>query len=249
MESEKPPIEQPSVPHRKDEICFPDNEDIDDEISTQMTQSYSEISFKSEASQGEDSSLAPVESIPLAEQMLQRPASLSYDRNLSLTKSLNLDGTIHREGNMTHFVTDNLEYKIKLSSPVSKKGDTPSSSSKGSTPISLYRHNMLPQVGLLDLGLLQDLEYEAQRMATSIDSLTENLCEILQSISSLTAQNVDVYKDAVIKMSEAMDSNIKSMYTMMAKAEEVTIAMKSVQGYAQRISDIKRLVDLFESHL
>ncbi|KAL3270962.1 hypothetical protein HHI36_021465 [Cryptolaemus montrouzieri] len=250
----QPPTQPLKKPDEPEEMYIPDNDDIEEEMSAQMTQSYSEISFKSGASPGdEDDSYPPsVGSLPLVEQMLQRPATLSYDRNFPLTKPmppLNLDGTVHREGNMTHFVTDNLEYKIKLSSPVSKKGDTPSSGSKSGTPLSIYRTSTIPQVGLLDLGLLQDLEYEAQRMATSIDSLTENLCEILQSISSLTAQNVDVYKDAVTKMSEAMDSNIKSMYTMMAKTEEVTVAMKSVQGYAQRIKDIRRLVDLFESYL
>jgi methyl-accepting chemotaxis protein len=104
-------------------------------------------------------------------------------------------------------------------------------------------------VGQLDSGLLNDLECEAQKMATSIDNLTENLCGILHSISSITADNVDVYKNAVSKMSDAMDSNIKSMYTMMAKTEEVTQAMKSVQTHATRIKEIKRLVDLFESYV
>ncbi|KAJ8975182.1 hypothetical protein NQ317_001831 [Molorchus minor] len=53
-------------------------------------------------------------------------------------------------------------------------------------------------------------------------------------------------KNAVTKMSDAMDLNIKSMYTMMAKAEEVTQSMKIVEGHAVRIKEIKRLVDLFE---
>ncbi|XP_044762963.1 BLOC-1-related complex subunit 6 [Coccinella septempunctata] len=232
------------------EPTYPDNDDMEEEISAQMTQSYSEISFKSDPSPGEeDISLPGSSTVPLAEQIMQRPATLAYDRNFTPNKPSNLEGTFHREGNMTHYVTDNLEYKIKLSSPVSKKSDGNSMSSKGSTPMSLHRRNVFPQMGLPNVGLLQDLEYEAQSMATSIDALTENLCEILQSISSLTAQNVDIYKDAVTKMSEAMDSNIKSMYTMMAKAEEVSKAMKNVQGYAQRIKDIRRLVDLFESYL
>ncbi|KAJ8964204.1 hypothetical protein NQ317_016350 [Molorchus minor] len=72
-------------------------------------------------------------------------------------------------------------------------------------------------------------------MATSVDNLIENLCGILHSISSITADNVDVYKNAVTKMSDAMDLNIKSMYTMMAKAEEVTQSMKIVEGHAVRI--------------
>lgn len=58
-------------------------------------------------------------------------------------------------------------------------------------------------------------------------------------ISSITADNVDVYKNAVSKMSDAMDSNIKSMYTMMAKAEEVTQAMKIVEGHAVRMYPLR----------
>lgn len=40
----------------------------------------------------------------------------------------------------------------------------------------------MPQIGQIDIGLLNDLECEAQRMATSIDNLTENLCGILHSV-------------------------------------------------------------------
>lgn len=37
----------------------------------------------------------------------------------------------------------------------------------------------------VDSVLLRDLELEAQRLATSIDSLTENLCGILHSVRLL----------------------------------------------------------------
>lgn len=33
-----------------------------------------------------------------------------------------MEGTVSRDGDMTHFVAENLEYKIKLSSPITKKG-------------------------------------------------------------------------------------------------------------------------------
>lgn len=100
----------------------------DDEISQQMTASYSEISFKSEQSPDnpddtEDDMLAglSLETLPIEEHILQRPVTLSCGRKRPLGP-LNLEGTIHVEGNMTHFVTEDLEYKIKLSSPVTKKG-------------------------------------------------------------------------------------------------------------------------------
>lgn len=37
----------------------------------------------------------------------------------------------------------------------------------------------------IDYVLLSDLECEAQRLATSIDNLTENLCGILHSVSEI----------------------------------------------------------------
>jgi len=233
---------QPPVP-KHDENHFDEGEiEGDDEVSQQMTASYSEISFKSEQSpeENEVSLSLTMDPLPLADEILQRPVTLPCERNVPASKPfrpLNLEGTVHVEGNMTHFVTEDLEYKIKLSSPVAKKGDTPPlpGNSKSGTPNTLYRQLLVPQVGVFDAGLLNDLESEAQRMATSIDNLTENLCGILHSISSITADNVDIYKDAVSKMSDAMDGNIKSMYTMMAKAEEVTQAMKAVQAHATRM--------------
>lgn len=55
--------------------------------------------------------------------------------------------------------------------------------SRTCTPSSLYRQLLVPQVGQLDTTLINDLECEAQRMATSIDNLIENLCGILHSVS------------------------------------------------------------------
>ncbi|XP_022915060.1 BLOC-1-related complex subunit 6 isoform X2 [Onthophagus taurus] len=199
-------MKEPNQTIRPKSLKPEDNDDNDDDISQQMTASYSEISFKSGLSPDEPNDV------------LKRPVTLCDD-----TKGL---------GPLT---LEDLEYKIKISSPQAK--NTPTHS----------RHPK--QIGSLDVGLLNDLEIEAQHLATSVDNLTENLCGILHSISSITADNVDVYKNAVSKMSDDMDANIKSMYTMMAKAEEVTQTMKSVDAHANRVKEIKRLVDLFESYL
>lgn len=92
-----------------------------------MTASYSEISFKSGLSPEIDVPLAALtmDPMPLSEHIRQRPVTLPCDRNIPSCRPLgplNLEGTVHVEGNMTHFVAEDLEYKIKLSSPVAKKG-------------------------------------------------------------------------------------------------------------------------------
>lgn len=218
-------------------------EDMDDEISARMTASYSEISFHSDQGQADEQGKAAGPS---------RPYNLPESRKQEKFP-LDLDGHVRYEGDMTHYVADDLEFKIKLSSPITKRGETPvfgsSSASRSSTPSGkLYRQILAPQIGQIDITVLNDLEYEAQKIAQSVDNLIENLSSILHSNSSLTAENMEVYKDAVGKTCDAMDNNIKSMYTILAKGEEVSQAMIPVQAQAARIAEIKRLLQIFENN-
>ncbi|VVD03980.1 unnamed protein product [Leptidea sinapis] len=220
-----------------------DEGDMDDDISAKMTASYSEISFHSDNGQSDDI-VMPGPS---------RPYNLPSENRKQDKMPLDIDGHVRYEGDMTHYVADNLEFKIKLSSPVTKKGETPvfgsSSASRSSTPSGkLYRQILAPQIGQIDITVLNDLEHEAQKIAQSVDNLIENLSSILHSNSSLTAENMDVYKDAVGKTCDAMDNNIKSMYTILAKGEEVSQSMVPVEAQAARIAEIKRLLLMFESN-
>lgn len=68
-----------------------------------------------------------------------------------------------------------------------------------------------------------------------MDNLTENLCNLLHSISSITADNVESHKNAVNKLTDCMDGNIKSMYTIMAKTEEISNAMRPTGQLSARM--------------
>lgn len=216
--------------------------DLEEEISARMTASYSEISFHSDQEHPEEQERVAGPS---------RPFDLPSENRKQEKLPLDIDGHVRYEGDMTHYVADDLEFKIKLSSPIAKRGETPvfgsSSASRSSTPSGkLYKQILAPQIGQIDITVLHDLEYEAQRIAQSVDNLIENLSSILHSNSLLTAENMEVYKDAVGKTCDAMDNNIKSMYTILAKGEEVSQAMIPVQAQAARIAEIKRLLQLFE---
>ncbi|KAL0871391.1 hypothetical protein ABMA27_005123 [Loxostege sticticalis] len=219
--------------------------DMDEDISARMTASYSEISFHSDQGLGAEDQKAAGPS---------RPYDLPSENRKQDKFPLDMDGHVRYEGDMTHYVADDLEFKIKLSSPITKRGETPvfgssTSASRSSTPSGkLYRQILAPQIGQIDITVLNDLEYEAQRIAQSVDNLIENLSSILHSNSSLTAENMEVYKDAVGKTCDAMDNNIKSMYTILAKGEEVSQAMIPVQAQAARIAEIKRLLQIFENN-
>lgn len=160
---------------------------------------------------------------------------------------LQLEGTVMQDGDMVLFVAEDLENKIKLSSPVTKKGETPSfPGSRSSTPC-LYRQALTPQLPLLDHNVLNELEMEARKVATSVDALTENLAAILHSASALTVGCLETYRDAVCKTCDAVDHNVKSMYQLMAKCEELSKSMGPVYKLAEQIKEMKRMLELFES--
>lgn len=52
---------------------------------------------------------------------------------------------------------------------------------------------------------------------------------------------MDTYKNAVNKLTDCMDANIKTMYTVMAKTEELSNKMKNTEALAARM-----LVEIFE---
>jgi hypothetical protein len=46
----------------------------------------------------------------------------------------------------------------------------------------------------VDPALVEDIERQARRLATDVDSVVENLSCILQSISALTVDTVETYR-------------------------------------------------------
>lgn len=140
---------------------------------------------------------------------------------------------------MKHYIAEDLQYQIKIASPTSQQSPFNNLPKQLSTTLP-------PQ---MDINTLADLEIEAQYLAANIDNLTENLTNLLHSISAITADNVEVYKSSVSKLTDVIDANIKSMYSIIAKSEEISKSMKKAEQLAVRIKDIRRLVDMFEQTL
>lgn len=151
-----------------------------------------------------------------------------------------LPGTLILEGDVVTFVAEDLQEKIRLSSPLSIP------SSRVSTP-SLYRQTLQLQVPLVDAGVLADLEAHATSVASGVHNMLENLSGTVQSISSLTVDCMEAYEKSVCKTCDMVDSNIKSMYQLMAKCEELNNSMKLLHKVSEEIKEIKRLLDLFEN--
>ena len=52
----------------------------------------------------------------------------------------------------------------------------------------------------MDPNLIMALENDARHLATSVDNLVENLSGVLQSISAITVETVETYRDGVCKV-------------------------------------------------
>ncbi|XP_059099039.1 uncharacterized protein LOC131893112 [Tigriopus californicus] len=99
----------------------------------------------------------------------------------------------------------------------------------------------------IDPLLLASLENDARLLATSVDGLVENLSGILQSISALTVETIETYRDGVCKTCDEVDNNIKSMYQVMAKVEELNKSMAPAYKLGEQLKEIKRLLDMYEA--
>uniref|UniRef100_A0A0A9Z6H9 Uncharacterized protein C17orf59 n=1 Tax=Lygus hesperus TaxID=30085 RepID=A0A0A9Z6H9_LYGHE len=191
------------------------------EMMDEMTASYSEIC---EQDSQLPAQVTPAERPKVLDLLATTQVSSQEDR---LSR---LDGQVMKDGEMISFVADDLETKIKLSSPIA------------------YVEPMWnSQLSEGEAKLLEELEVEASILAASVDSLTENLAETLHGISALTVDSLEVYRDVVCKTCDSVDTNIKAMYQLMAKCEEMSKSMCSVSKLAAHIKHIKHLLDLLEA--
>uniref|UniRef100_A0A1B6L3N0 BLOC-1-related complex subunit 6 C-terminal helix domain-containing protein n=1 Tax=Graphocephala atropunctata TaxID=36148 RepID=A0A1B6L3N0_9HEMI len=241
--------------------------DFDEETVHGMTASYTEISFNIQSSEQDDSLLednsgssretAATEDamrtedtaerpnkLPLNDDNSQQSSSKSSSTNRAVEFLNQLNGTVTQDGEMVLFVAEDLENKIKLSSPVSKSEETAMWSS--GMPW-LYRQTLSSNVPAVDSSILTNLETEIGKIATSIDSLIENLAGISHSMSALTVECLEAYRDVVCKTCDAIDLNIKYMYQLMAKCEELSKSMKPIYKLAEHIKEMKHFLEIFEN--
>jgi len=101
----------------------------------------------------------------------------------------------------------------------------------------------------LDPTAIEDIERHARYLAHCVDSMVENLSGVLQSASGSTVQTLETYRDGVCKTCDEVDNNIKSMYQLMAKVEELNKSMSPAYKVSEQIKELKQLLDLYESCL
>ncbi|KAI1708478.1 BLOC-1-related complex sub-unit 6 domain-containing protein [Ditylenchus destructor] len=99
-----------------------------------------------------------------------------------------------------------------------------------------------------DAAVLIDLEAHARSISSNLDMVLRDIRGSLRGMSDVTLESSQIFSSAIGSSCDAVDASIKSTYTMLAKAEELNSSMEGVRKFSQQVRDIKRLLDLFETH-
>lgn len=109
------------------------------------------------------------------------------------------------------------------------------------------QESCLSETPPVDPEALRDLESRANDIAGNLDHLLTSLGNNLKAMSHVSTECLDAYSTCVDHMSETVDVNVKAMYTLIARCEELNASLKPVQHMAEQIKDIKKTLDIFEA--
>ncbi|XP_072536956.1 BLOC-1-related complex subunit 6 [Salminus brasiliensis] len=165
-------------------------------------------------------------------------------RRATISSALELEGTVSHDGDLTHFITKNLEQKIKMSSRPSLDTDSDCSGPVVRGRGSLRRPADIPPI---DPSVLLDLHKHTQEVAHSVEMMLRSLNGTIQNMTALSVGYIQTYRDSVDSLGESVDMSIKGMYTLMARCEELDRSMQPIQALAAQIRDIKRTLDTLEA--
>uniref|UniRef100_A0A915CSX7 Transcription initiation factor TFIID subunit 2 n=1 Tax=Ditylenchus dipsaci TaxID=166011 RepID=A0A915CSX7_9BILA len=135
--------------------------------------------------------------------------------------------------------------EAKGASPISNNSlaGTPKSPSHRNPHARRKSGDLIP-----DSSILIDLEAHARSISSNIDMVLRDLRGSLRGMSDLTLESTQVFSSSIGSACDVVDTSIKATYTMLAKSEELNSSMEGVHKLAQQVKDMKRLLDLLETH-
>ncbi|XP_042327667.1 BLOC-1-related complex subunit 6 [Sceloporus undulatus] len=172
-------------------------------------------------------------------------------RRATISSALELEGTVSHDGDLTHFVANNLQMKIKMSSRGSlddtEATTTTVTTASSSVSSQLSMRGKTADIPPIDPHVVRDLERLTRDMAQKVDQMLRALNGSIQNMTALSVGYIQTYRDAVDSLGESVDMSIKGMYTLMARCEELDRSMQPVHTLAKQIREIKRTLEVFEA--
>ncbi|UJR28412.1 hypothetical protein I4U23_009652 [Adineta vaga] len=166
----------------------------------------------------------------------------------------------------TSFVVEDIVNKIRSTALVHKPSsstdeisshslsssivDVPSAeSSRSISPSQLL--NDANQVLLpIDKRILDDIEIYSRELAQEFVKSVEQLTLSLHHMSATSVCCLQTYRDAVgEKLNETVETNIKTIYSFMAQAEQLSAQLAPIYELQKKITYIKQLLDILSQSI
>jgi hypothetical protein len=154
---------------------------------------------------------------------------------------------------MVSYVADDLDEKLKLSSPTRSvsasisSGHTDELRSHSDTIIrDVTRTESAASNIRLDPMLLEQIEKQAHELNFNISQMMSHISESTHSLSKLTVECTNSYETCLIRTCDSVDANIRSMYYLMSKVEELNKSMKPIAQITEDLNQVKKLLEIFE---
>ncbi|XP_074600207.1 BLOC-1 related complex subunit 6 [Brevipalpus obovatus] len=149
---------------------------------------------------------------------------------------------------MLNLVKEDIEKKLRLSGP------TPSTSRTTSghlSPSGISKTSRTPSVAssLFTLAPLERLEAQAKIIARSLEQVAQNLSSYTHRTTALTVECTKNFERSLSQTCDSVDVNIKLMYQLIAKYEELNNVLVPIGKLSDEVKDLRRILDLLEKEV
>ncbi|CAF1037009.1 unnamed protein product [Adineta ricciae] len=128
--------------------------------------------------------------------------------------------------------------------------DVPSAQSSRSISPSQILNDANQIVLPIDKRLLDDIEIYSRELAEEFVKSVEQLTLSLHHMSATSVCCLQTYRDAVgEKLNETIETNIKTIYSFMAQAEQLSSQLAPIYELQKKIAYIKQLLDILSQSI
>ncbi|CAF0739524.1 unnamed protein product [Adineta steineri] len=166
----------------------------------------------------------------------------------------------------TSFVVEDIVNKIRLTSLAQKQSssnddisshslsssivDVPSIQSSRSISPSQIINDTNQILQPIDKRILDDIELYSRELAQEFVTSVEQLTLSLHNMSANSVCCLQTYRDAVgEKLNETIETNIKTIYSFMAQAEQLSTQLQPIYELQKKITYIKQLLDILSQSI
>lgn len=166
----------------------------------------------------------------------------------------------------TSFVVDDIVNKIRLTALAQQQSssadeisspslsssivDVPSAQSSRSISPSQITNDSNQILLPIDKRILDDIELYSRDLAEEFVKSLEQITLLLHNMSATSVCCLQTYRDVVgDKLNETIETNIKTIYSFIAQAEQLSTQLAPIYELQKRITYIKQLLDILSQSI